>query len=196
MKYHFTPAMDDTIKKCYREQQPIGRKPYVRALANVLNMPRWRVSRRAREIGAYEPKIKEPEWSSKELLILKHKAHLHPEVIQRHLNKARFKRSVTGIILKRRRMRMLANLDGYSARQLAEGFGIDSKSIAKWIEKDLLQSIRRGTKRTERQGGDIYYIPEKSVRKFIIENTGLIDIRKVDKFWFVDIVANGGGYAL
>lgn len=193
MKYIFTPEMDEKIRITYREIQPAaGRFPVIKLLAFKLGLPRWKVSRRAREISAYEPRIKEPEWNDNELEILRRNAHKQPEVIQRHLKKAGYHRSVTGIILKRKRMRMLKNLEGYTAGQLSECFGVDAKTITRWIEKNLLQADRRGTLRTEIQGGDMWWIKEKNIRQFIIENIGLIDIRKVEKFWFVDIIVNGG----
>lgn len=187
-KYSFTPKMDELIRRVYREGGT-GRGQ-VRDLAMKIHLPRWKVSRRAREIGAYEPRIKEPEWSQGELLILERNAHRQPEVIQRRLKEKGFRRSATGIILKRRRMRFLRNLDGYSASQVAEGFGVGCvKTVTRWIHLGLLKAGKRETLRTEQQGGDIFYIKDKYIREFIIHNIGLIDIRKVDKFWFVDILA-------
>lgn len=191
-KYYFTPDMDNLITRTYRGVQPIaGRTPVVRLLAKSLDIPCWKISRRARDIGAYEPRIKEPKWSDAELKILESNARKQPEVIQRHLKKHGFKRSITGIILKRKRMRYLKNLEGYTSRQIAEAFGIDDHCITRWIKKGYLKAERRGTLRTEIQGGDMWYIKEKNIKKFIIENIGIIDIRKVEKFWFVDILING-----
>lgn len=191
-KYHFTPYIDDIIKKVYREIQPIsGKSPIILLLARKLNMPRWKISRRARDIGAYEPRIKELKWSDAELRILELNTRKQPEAIQRHLKKQGYQRSITGIILKRKRMRFLKNLGGYTSRQLAEAFGIDDHCITRWINKGYLKAERRGTLRTEIQGGDMWYIKEKDIKKFIIENIGLIDIHKVEKFWFVDILING-----
>lgn len=41
------------------------------------------------------------------------------------------------------------------------------------------------------QGGDIYFIRDKWVRDFILAYIAEIDIRKVDKYWFVDLLAGG-----
>lgn len=189
-KYHFTLEMDERIRDSYRTDT---RKGSVDALAEKMMLPRWRVSKRAREIGAYEPRIKEKPWSATELHILEHRAHLTPERIQIALKKAGFRRSLTGIVLKRKRMRFPANLKGMSARQCAECFGLGcAKSVVRWIEKGLLKAERRGTARVEEQGGDMWFIRDKHLRKFVIENVGLIDIRKVDKFWFVDLLTGGG----
>lgn len=151
-------------------------------------MPSWAVQRRAKEIEAYETKIKEPKWSEEELRILERNAHKQPEAIRRHLKKCGFNRTYTGIFLKRKRLRLLKNLEGYSATNLAECFGIDPHGVTSWISKGYLKAKRRGTARTKTQGGDSWWIKEKDIKKFIIESIGLIDIRKVDKFWFVDML--------
>jgi len=190
MKYPFIKEQDEMIMRTYREIQPdAGRSPVVRLLADKLKFPRWVISRRARDIGAYEPRLKEPVWSEKELKILERNAHHHPETIRRHLKKSGFIRSITGIIIKRKRMRFLKGMDEQSVTKLAMCFGVDVHSVSRWIKEGLLKAQMRGTQRTERQGGDIYYIRDQWIRDFIKENIGLIDIRKVDKFWFVDVMS-------
>jgi len=47
-----------------------------------------------------------------------------------------------------------------------------------------------GTDRVAAQGGDQWWIRIKDVRSFVIEHVFHVDLRKVDKFWFVDLVAN------
>jgi hypothetical protein len=112
-----------------------------------------------------------------------------PERIRLALKMAGFNRSTTGILLKRKRLGMLQNMPGQSATSLAKCFGADAKMITGWIENGWLKAEKRGTHRTEKQGGDMYYILTSDVREFIIDNIGVIDIRKVDKFWFVDMLA-------
>jgi hypothetical protein len=196
MKYRFTPEMDSRIRDVYRKND--GKRseravPLVRELAASFGMPRWRVTNRAREIGAYEPRVKEPVWSEAEIDLLHENFHKHPEVIRKIFKKHGFVRSVTGIIVKRRRLGLLQSFRAseglYTSRALAQCLGIDDHSVTGWIKKGWLKAKRRGTDRTPQQGGDMYEITEKDVREFIVENVGVIDIRKVDKFWFVDLVA-------
>ena len=188
-KYIFTSFIDEMIRKLYREQYN-PREGKVRELATRLNMPRWRIGRRAREIGALEPRIKEPPWSERELHVLELNALYTPEVIQRKLKANGFQRTVYGIMLKRKRMHYLQQQIKNSALAVAGCFGVDNHTVTgQWIKKGLLKAKRRGTQRTEAQGGDEWFIKEKDIRQFIIENIGIIDIRKVDKFWFVDILA-------
>jgi hypothetical protein len=40
------------------------------------------------------------------------------------------------------------------------------------------------------QGGDQHWIRLCDLRAFILDNTAIVDIRKVDKFWFIDLVTH------
>lgn len=186
-RWQLTPEIEASIRRVYRETTGNGE---INAFSKRLGIPSWRISRWALHLGVVEPRRKEPDWSDPELAVLERWAHLTPERIQIRLKHAGFHRSVMGIFLKRKRMRFLRNLDGYNSRQLAECFGVNcSKTITRWIEAGHLKAERRGTNRLEIQGGDMWWIHEKDIRRFIVENIALIDIRKVDKFWFVDLLA-------
>ena len=69
--------------------------------------------------------------------------------------------------------------------------GVDDHCITRWIGLGYLQAKRRGTDRTPQQGGDIWYIKDRWVRDFVVDHVNEIDIRKVDKYWFVDLLAAG-----
>lgn len=78
----------------------------------------------------------------------------------------------------------------YTARGLAECFGVGcSKTVTRWIDKGLLDAKRRGTERSEANGGDHWMISEVAVKNFIRENPLAFDIRKVDQLWLIDLLA-------
>lgn len=160
----------------------------VRDLADKFGMPRWRVSRRAVELGVLPVQKKEPPWTDEELKILERNAHLTTKIIQKKLINAGFHRTEMGILLKRRRMRFLSNLKGQSAWMVAECFGVDQKAVVRWIQKGWLKARRRGTDRTDIQGGDYYFVRDKWIRDFVINNVEVIDFRKLDKHWLVNIL--------
>ena len=191
-KYVVTPEIDAMIEIVYRQKAGMGSCMHndspVRDLAKRINLPRWKVTRRARELGLIPKMRKEPDWCERELRILEAHAHKVPAVIQKHLRQNGFNRSVTGIILKRTRMRFLRNLDGYNGRNVALCFGVDEKTVRLWIEKGYLKAKRRGTERVKAQGGDMYWIMEKDIIRFIRNYLDVIDLRKVDKYWFVDLL--------
>jgi hypothetical protein len=190
-KYVFTEHMDNLIRDLYRNKySPCHGR--VAKLAVQLNIPRWMVSRRALEINVLEPHIKEPEWTKQELHILELNALRTPVVIQRKLKLLGYHRSIYGIMLKRKRLRLTSQQIKGSARAVAECFGVDASTVAdQWIRKGLLKATRRGTARTAQQGGDEWFIKERDIREFIIDNVGIIDFRKVDKFWLVNVLTGG-----
>jgi len=185
IKYFITPEAHELIKKVYQTSSGNGE---VKALAKYLKLPRWKVSRYAIQQGWIARQKKEPPWSEDELTILERNAHLSPEVLQLRLKQRGYSRTTTGIVLKRKRLRLLSSLDGQSACSLAECLGVDVHVITRAINDGRLKAQRRGMARKAVQGGDIYYIRDKQVRDYIINNVHEIDIRKVDKLWFVDVL--------
>jgi hypothetical protein len=102
-----------------------------------------------------------------------------------------FKRSAVAVHLKMKRLRIKSNLDGYSAHQLAEAFGVDGHKVTAWIRAGLLKSELRGTAKTASSGGDIHFIRREDVRRFILSSPDEYDLRKVEKFWFLDVITEG-----
>jgi len=186
---------DDLIRELYQEK--VGIKSCVdmnhpvRDLANKLAVPTWKISRRAIHLGVSVKNKKEPNWSTKELEILERNARFVPETIQRKLKESGYNRSITGIVLKRKRMRLPKNLNGQPINTLKLCFGVDAKVIARWVKKGYLKAEKRDSNRTAAQGGDMYYIKDKWVRDFIINYVDIIDFRKLDKHWCVDLLAGG-----
>ncbi len=185
-KWNISPFASEQIKKTYQRETGNGE---IAALSQKLGLPRWKISRHAISQGWVAKKRKEPEWTERELTILQRSAHLSPERIQVHLRKAGFARSVTGIVLKRKRMRMLKNIEGHSARDVAMCFGVESHVVTRWIRLGYLKARRRGTDRVKAQGGDHWFIKEKWMQEFVLNCLDEVDLRKVDKYWFVDLVA-------
>lgn len=188
VKWKITPEMDAAIRRVY---QTATGDNQVKDLARRLGLPRWKVSRYAIAQGLIARHSKEPDWSEKELGILEHCAHLSSHRIQERLKQQGFTRSETGIVLKRRRMRYLKNLKGHSARDLARCLGVDEHCVTSAIKAGKLAAKKRGTDRTAAQGGDQWWIMDKAIRRYIIDYLPEIDIRKIDKYWFVDLLTRG-----
>lgn len=187
-KYVITPELHEKIRKLY--QNKTNSSGEVRAFAEKHKLPRWKITRHAIHQGWIAKQKKEPVWSDKELSILSRQAHHCPERIQIHLQKAGFRRSLTGIVLKRKRMRFLANIEGNSASSLALCLGEDIHFVMNQIKRGHLKAKRRDQNRTEKQGGPAWLIRDRDVREFIMNYPALIDLRKVDKFWFISILTD------
>ncbi len=186
VKYPITPEIHEAVVRTYQRDTGNGQ---VRALATRIGYPRWKITRYAIQVGLIAKQKKEPDWSERELHIMELNARRSPETIQKKLRLAGFHRSVTGIVLKRKRERMLGNLEGMSANMLSHCLGVDSHNITRAIEKGKLKATMRGTKRKEIQGGDIYYIKDKDIKTYILNWLREIDIRKVEKYWFCSLLS-------
>jgi hypothetical protein len=147
------------------------------------------VTRRGAVLGL--ARVKEPVWSPEEVALLERWGHLTDPVIQRKLKSAGYQRSVNAIHLKLKRLRIKQNLDGYSACSLAAAFGVDPHKITTWVRRGMLRATHRGTERTERQGGDTFWITHKAVRGFVLAYPDEVDLRKVEKWWFLDLITDG-----
>ena len=185
-KYLFTSEMDNEI--IYTYSINTDSKPRVINLARRFNMPRWAVYQRALKIGAVKSSQQKKKWEDEEINILEKNAQYAPLTIKMRLAKAGFQRSTASIVLKRKRMRLLSNLEGMSACLCAEFFGVSLHIVLNHIKAGLL---RAEIIRYDQQGKANYYIREKNLRKFIINNPDVIDLRKVEKYYLIELLANG-----
>lgn len=190
-KYIITEIMSAQIRKVYAA---IPEKGAVWDLAKRLGLPRWKVSKFASQEGLVGVQRKEPPWSERELHILEQGAHLCAAVLKRRLLAAGYRRTEVGIVLKRKRMRFLGNLKGQSATSLALCFGVDAKTIIRYMERGYLQAEKRGTARTPQQGGDEWFIKNRQIKDFIRSYPEFVDFRKVDKVWIIDLLAGSSGH--
>ncbi len=159
-------------------------------LAKSLNRPRYWVSQRAAKLGCTPPRFKEPPWLPGEIEIIREAAHLTPKALRARLLRAGFNRTPTAILVKLKRIGADRLDPGHCTANALAGFmGVDPRTVTDWIAKGWLIAGRRGTARTEVQGGDHHWIHYRHVRDFVVNHAARVDIRKVDKFWFIDLLA-------
>ncbi len=185
-KYFFTSKMDEELLYTYSINTDSS--PRLINLARKFNMPRWALYQRALKIGAVQSSQQKIKWIAEEIEILEKNAHYVPLTIKKRLEKAGFQRSISSIVLKRKRLRLLSNLQGMSACLCAEFLGVDIHWVLQHIRSGLLKAEKI---RQDSQGKVNYYIKEKNLRKFILNNPDLIDLRRVEKYYFIELVANG-----
>jgi len=187
-KYRPTPDIDEQIRAAYRRQR-LGDRHALAAVSRRLGWPRYAVVRRGAELGV--SRTKERPWREEEEEILQRCGHQPLSAIQRALAGAGFQRSLTAIRVKMTRLHIKSNLDGYSACSLATAFGVDTHKVLAWIRRGLLRADRRGTNRSEAQGGDTWWIPRREVKRFVMAAPEEIDLARVEKFWFLDLLTDG-----
>lgn len=186
-RWHASPPIDAVIRRTY---QSVPSKGDIAACAKAVGRPRWWVSKRARELGLVVPRFKAPAWTDAETELVRELAHKQPASIQRSLKHRGYHRSETAILVKLKRLGAdRTDPNAMNANQLAECLGVDRKTVGRWIEQGWLKATRR--QHSDRD--DYWRIKRKDVRRFIIENTAQVDLRKVDRFWFVDLLTEREG---
>lgn len=188
-RHHKTAELDAKIRQRWPELKGRGA---VIAFAEELGKPRWWVSRRARDLGiATVPHKKEPPWTPAELALLR-QVPLHDADRAADIFRANgFRRTPTSIIVKSKRQQISRiSQDAMSAHRVAAILGIDDKTAAGYCLDGSLPATRRGSKRLPQQGGDTWVVTRSALRQFILDNIERLDIRKVDKFTFVELLAN------
>lgn len=177
-KYLWIPEQDLFIRQRY----DIREKNRSKEIGSALGVPRWAVNRRAADLGLSRPK--ERFWSLSDVHYLE--THYHKTQIKKVAKK--LGRSVTAVRLKSKRVGYQKKGEGYTATSLAVALGVDIHWVSDRIARGLLHATRRGTERTPQQGGDMLLITNTALVRFLRNHTFEIDLRKVDHFWFLDLV--------
>lgn len=153
--------------------------------------PRWYIRRIAAENGW--AKAKKTAWDPCEEEWLSEKFPIKGFVaIQNGLKKINggILRSRPAIVLKAKRLHISKHSDGFTMRMMEDLLGVDHRKIKRWVHLGYLKGSRKGTDRTEAQGGDMWHFKASSIRDFIITYPEEIDIRRVESFNFINLVAN------
>lgn len=193
-KYEPTPEIDEAIRRVYQGAPKSGA---VNELAAELELPRWWISKRARDLGLVVPRFGARRWSPEEDQLLEETFGYSPTHARRLFAAAGFKRTTSAIALRRKRKGLSSRTHQgiYTARRLAGFLGVDGSTVTLWIEQGILEAWQRGTERTPQQGGDGWFIARGSVRTFCRDHPERIDLRKVDRLWFLELAFGppGGG---
>ncbi len=189
-QYTFTPEIDAQIREAYANRVGMTKKPSVRVLAERLGFPPHAVKRRSMMLGLVNTMPYSPNraWSDAEKAIATANAHLTCERISLKLRKAGFSRSKNACKIFIQRHVGLKPKTDYSAWRLSQCLGVDIHTVTHWISKGLLKADRRGSVRVVQQGGDTWSITPEDGKEFIVGYLHLVDFRKVDKYWIVELL--------
>jgi len=194
--YTATPALDAAITEAYLGDDTLQA---LKNLSRLTGRPRAWFTNRAAVLGLSRPKFREPDWCDAELAILDAKAHLSPGYIRELLRDAGYRRTVNAIVIKLRRRRgwQREKADSrYSKLMLMECFGVSGGVLSRWAADYGLK-----VEREWRMAGDRHEPPSpkaewnvraSELRRFVADNVAIIDFRKVDKFWLVDLLTSRG----
>ncbi len=181
LKYETSEAIDAEVRRVY-EGGP-SRKD-VLALARKLMRPADWIYRRAGKLGLVTPRFKQPEWSPAELALLEKHAHKSVRQIQRVFYRAGSHRTENAIAIRLQREGFeRQRADAWSGNQLAKLMGVSSNTVARWVRDEGLTATRMGSERIH----DAYVIRRTALRRWIASHAQHVDLRKVDRYWFIDL---------
>ncbi len=178
-KWFWDDITDGLLRRMY--EPTVGGRS--QAIAARLKVPRWAVNRRASALGLSRPKER-PWLPDDEAYLESNFHHVSVKALAR-----RFGRSPTAIKLKAKRLGLRKREDAYTACSLAEALGVDPHWVLARIRSGKLRASHRQTERKPEQGGDSWLITDEAVIDLIRDHPYDIDLRKVDSFWFMDLIS-------
>jgi hypothetical protein len=179
---------DETIRAGWAELEGRGA---VSAFADRLGVKRVWLSRRALGLGLTLPHKREPKWSGAEVALLA-RAPLHDlKRASRFFAEHGFRRSpaAIGVRATRESISRRDSRDSFSATQAGALLGVENKTVTSWILAGELAADRRADRRLPQQGGSSFAIDPDELRRFVLDHLERIDLRKVEKFAFVALIA-------
>lgn len=185
-RWHHTPELDAMIVAEYPRCTQRGS---LDALAHRLGRPAWWLRRRAAALGVAAPKLREPAWCAAEDRVLHDAPHVGLSALQKRLQAIGHARSETAIAVRLKRLRLSRiDPDVYSCKGLADLMGVSAKVVTGWIVRDGLPATRRpGSDQTT------WRLHRRDVRTWICSHVALVDIRRADKWWLVDLLSSRPG---
>lgn len=180
-KYRLDEATVRLIESRY-DSHVMGRAAEI---GQELGWPTWAVKRAALKLGLTRPwPADRRAWTGEEVIELKRFQGLRSaKWIARRLG-----RGPTSVILKMRRLGLDRRVrNGYTMRDLARCFGVESHLVAEWIKRGWIVGTREGTPRPN----DAIRIQEATILDFVRAHREEFRLARVDQAWFLGLVLDG-----
>jgi hypothetical protein len=181
-----TPGIDAAIRRAYAS----GKFGAARRCADACNRPRWWIVARAKELGLRQLKTQHGKpWTDRERGVVRAAAHLPVGEIKARLKASGYRRTPAMILALMAREKIEATRDRpLSGSQVAELMGVDINTLTRHIGGGRLIAGRAGE--VTPNGSAQYLIEPVELARFIIKHPQMIDLRKVDPVWFIDLLAH------
>jgi hypothetical protein len=189
-RYELTAGLEARIRETWPS---LAAKGATAKFAEQIDRPRWWLEKQAVKLGLSTLQRKEPPWTPAEDALMA-KVPLHaPAKCSEIFREHGFSRTPTAIVVRSKRLGLKRRYkETLSGTSLAVILGVDNKTTTQWCVAGLLKATRRPSQRLPQQGGAPWSITRADARQFVIDNIASIDIRKVDKVLFVDLLVNLG----
>lgn len=187
-----TPGIDAAIRRAYAS----GKSGAARRCAEACNRPRWWIVVRAKalECRALKSQNSRP-WTDRERGTVRAAAHLPLGEIQARLKASGSRRTLGAIKMLKARENIEALRDQpLSGTRAAFLLGIDVSSLTRLISAGRLIA---GRARGDGVGKCQQYLIEPvEIARFAIKHPQMVDLRKVDPIWFIDLIAHHSADAM
>lgn len=187
-RYEQADHIDAAIRAAYATPA----RGFVCALAERLGRPRWWVIRRAQALGIAHTRLRAPEWTPAEDRLLEDRAGEGVHALARILKRAGHPaRTPTAVAVRLRRIGIglrdeKAATGRLTCNQLAALLGVQPTTVSRWIEREGLPATRpRGC-----PPNYPFEIEERPLRAWIATHAQLLNLARVDKHWFIALMAN------
>lgn len=192
----WTPEQDELVRRIFSTTSMKARRDAMtKLLPQLAPIDHVAAYKRAVDLGCLYPlKAGGAPWTEPELAILEASAHCPIDTIRSRLRRRGYRRS-NGAIIKQRlerhgtRAECRLSADVYSASQAADLIGSQPCLIGSYI--------RRGWLRAEQidmaAGRYEYHIRAADLRQFVMQHTAYVNLERVDKYAFVDLLCPGHG---
>ena len=141
-------------------------------------VPRWMIVRWASQLGLTQPR--KGGWSAEEDAYLEKHANRKSQEIAEHLG-----RTVWAVDKRRCTIGALKCRDGHTLESICECLGCGEVKVHKWIKQGWLRGNHRKCTDGDRK---IWYFSDNDIRRLIKYHPEEIDLRRVDKLWFIDLL--------
>jgi hypothetical protein len=186
----FTEAEDAVIRKCWENNRRghYAAERAAEALGSTIDI----VRRRATELGLIYVRDR-IFWTDKELYVVEKYNHLSPERIQeklRGVSPEGVKRTRSAIVSQIYANKFRGNSDGLILCDLAKALGVSTYMVLCWRTLGWLKGARRATLREgpTTVKNHAWFFQNRDIRRFVFTYPGLIDLRKVNQVWFMEML--------
>jgi hypothetical protein len=189
-RWEATPVIDEAIRRAYQAVKAGRSRATAVAVARAYGRPAWWVRRRADQLGLSVPRDRGKDWSAAEDQILREAEGTPIPRIAASLTRAGFKRTTAAVRVRMTRLKLSTAAEDpqvMSALQLGLVLGVDSRTVGRWIEKGWLAARAIG----EGEARQHWRIHRKAARAFVFARPEAVDLRKVEKFGFLDLLGGG-----
>lgn len=181
--------IDNAIRRAYLS----GEYGALKRLEKQIDRPYNWIRYRARVLGVRSmSRWRSEKWTRLEDELLEKSAHLSTSTIWRRFKRAGYQRTANAIEWRIRQLALdRSDPNILSSTEFAQIMGVCRDTVARWVRQGLLKSKkidrRICTRRTVRDDSGYIYIAVGDAKAFIRDFPQHIDLRKVDKYSFLDL---------